>query len=188
MALTEKLKAIADAIRGKTGKTDGLTLDQMATEIEGIQSGGEGETMRNMISKVLSLVPVFDDTWTTAKFTLTSNQTSDRFTIPNPLGAVPSMIYILKTDIDYSIRPQVIGGYNVGNTLADCDDNRTIALDVSNKAGNAPKEMINQIGATNWNFQNASSGAATAEVITPRAGGSAGLTMWLAGEYIVAVK
>lgn len=40
MALTEKLKAIADAIRGKTGKTDGLTLDQMPTEIEGIQSGG----------------------------------------------------------------------------------------------------------------------------------------------------
>ena len=40
MALTEKLKVIADAIRGKTGKTDGLTLDQMPTEIEGIQSGG----------------------------------------------------------------------------------------------------------------------------------------------------
>ena len=44
MALTEKLKAIADAIRGKTGKTDGLTLDQMPTEIEGIQSGGGGGT------------------------------------------------------------------------------------------------------------------------------------------------
>ena len=45
MALTEKLTAIADAIRGKTGKTDGLTLDQMATEIEGI-SGGE-EVLRD---------------------------------------------------------------------------------------------------------------------------------------------
>lgn len=43
MALTDKLKAIADAIRGKTGKTDGLTLDQMPTEIEGIQSGGGEE-------------------------------------------------------------------------------------------------------------------------------------------------
>ena len=43
MALTDKLKAIADAIRGKTGKTDGLTLDQMPTEIEGIHSGGGGE-------------------------------------------------------------------------------------------------------------------------------------------------
>ena len=42
MALSDKLTAIADAIRGKTGKTDGLTLDQMATEIAGIQAGGSG--------------------------------------------------------------------------------------------------------------------------------------------------
>ena len=40
MALTDKLKAIADAIRGKTGKTDEMTLDQMAVEIAGIQAGG----------------------------------------------------------------------------------------------------------------------------------------------------
>jgi hypothetical protein len=39
MALTDKLVSIADAIRGKTGKTDALTLDQMATEIAGIQTG-----------------------------------------------------------------------------------------------------------------------------------------------------
>ncbi len=38
MALTDKLTAIADAIRGKTGGTDELTLDQMATEIAGIES------------------------------------------------------------------------------------------------------------------------------------------------------
>lgn len=39
MALTDKLTAIADAIRGKTGKTAGLTLEQMPIEIEGIQTG-----------------------------------------------------------------------------------------------------------------------------------------------------
>lgn len=44
MALTDKLTAIADAIRGKTGKADGLTLEQMATEIAGIQAGGGGKT------------------------------------------------------------------------------------------------------------------------------------------------
>ena len=36
MALTDKLVAIANAIRGKTGKEDSLTLEQMATEIDGI--------------------------------------------------------------------------------------------------------------------------------------------------------
>lgn len=40
MALTDKLTAIANAIRGKTGKADSLTLDQMPGEIEGIQTGG----------------------------------------------------------------------------------------------------------------------------------------------------
>ncbi len=42
MALTNKLRAIGNAIRAKTGKTDELTLDQMVTEIAGI-AGIEGE-------------------------------------------------------------------------------------------------------------------------------------------------
>ena len=36
MALSDKLTTVADAIRSKTGKTAPLTLDQMATEINGI--------------------------------------------------------------------------------------------------------------------------------------------------------
>lgn len=43
MALTDKLTAIANAIRGKTGKADALTLDQMATEIEAIEAGTKVE-------------------------------------------------------------------------------------------------------------------------------------------------
>ena len=35
-----RLTAIANAIRGKTGKADPLTLEQMVTEIEGIEAGG----------------------------------------------------------------------------------------------------------------------------------------------------
>lgn len=42
MALTDKLSAIADAIRGKTGGTEELTLDQMVDAIAGIESGGGG--------------------------------------------------------------------------------------------------------------------------------------------------
>lgn len=44
MALTDKLTAIADAIRGKTGKSDSMTLDQMPTEIAGIVTGGGGSS------------------------------------------------------------------------------------------------------------------------------------------------
>ena len=42
MALTDKLTAVADAIRGKTGKAEPMTLDQMAVEISGITGGGGG--------------------------------------------------------------------------------------------------------------------------------------------------
>lgn len=41
MALTDKLSAIGDAIRAKTGNTDLLTLDQMPAEIASIQGGGD---------------------------------------------------------------------------------------------------------------------------------------------------
>jgi hypothetical protein len=40
MALINKLTAIADAIREKTGKTGEMTLDQMPLEIAGIVAGG----------------------------------------------------------------------------------------------------------------------------------------------------
>lgn len=40
MALTNKLTAIGDAIRGKTGGTELLTLDGMVTAINGISTGG----------------------------------------------------------------------------------------------------------------------------------------------------
>lgn len=42
MALIDKLTAIADAIRDKTGGTEALTLEQMPTEIAGIEVGGGG--------------------------------------------------------------------------------------------------------------------------------------------------
>ena len=41
MALINKLTAIADAIRSKTGTTEPMTLDEMAVAIEGISAGGD---------------------------------------------------------------------------------------------------------------------------------------------------
>lgn len=41
MALTDKIKAIADAIRTKTGTTDVMTLDEMPAKISGISSAAK---------------------------------------------------------------------------------------------------------------------------------------------------
>ena len=43
MALTDKLSAIGDAIRAKTGGTELLTLDAMPNEIASIETGGGGD-------------------------------------------------------------------------------------------------------------------------------------------------
>lgn len=43
MALTDKLTAVADAIRAKTGGAARLTLDQMVAEIAGISGGAEAQ-------------------------------------------------------------------------------------------------------------------------------------------------
>lgn len=72
MALINKLQAVGDAIRNKTGKTEQLSLDQMVNEIEGIQAGPavvpgmdisklslaiEASTARNGIEQYTSMLP-----------------------------------------------------------------------------------------------------------------------------------
>lgn len=56
MALTNKLTAIADVIREKTGGTEPLTLDQMAVEIAGIQVGGGsgGDNIAEILSRKIT--------------------------------------------------------------------------------------------------------------------------------------
>ena len=68
----ERLTSIANAIRGKTGKEDSLTLEQMVTEIEGIEAGGGKpvfesfltDRIENNIVSVCEFVPggILEDT------------------------------------------------------------------------------------------------------------------------------
>lgn len=50
MALTNKLTAIANAIREKTGSTDEMSLDRMVTEISGITSGSSDSVMKGYLT------------------------------------------------------------------------------------------------------------------------------------------
>ena len=59
MALTDKLSAIGNAIRAKTGGTDMLTLDQMPTAIAGIQTGSgfwDEDTARQIIEGTITSI------------------------------------------------------------------------------------------------------------------------------------
>lgn len=50
MALTDKLTAIANAIRAKTGKSATMTLDEMPTEIASISGGGSATLITKTIT------------------------------------------------------------------------------------------------------------------------------------------
>ena len=54
MALTDKLTAIANAIRAKTGGSDLLTLDEIPQEIASIETGGGGGTSEEIDDIVLT--------------------------------------------------------------------------------------------------------------------------------------
>ena len=49
MALTDKLTAIANATRAKTGTTNQMTLDEIATAINGISSGGGNIEVKSFV-------------------------------------------------------------------------------------------------------------------------------------------
>lgn len=53
MALTDKLTAIANAIRSKTGGSDLLTLDEMPQEIQSIQTGGGGTSDTSLSDSII---------------------------------------------------------------------------------------------------------------------------------------
>ncbi|MCM1237228.1 MAG: hypothetical protein NC489_44740 [Ruminococcus flavefaciens] len=65
MALTDKLTAIANAIRNKTGITKGLTLNEMAVAINNIDSSGgssgvEGFGIKCIYSNIDTFLNTYD--------------------------------------------------------------------------------------------------------------------------------
>ena len=56
MSVNSKMKAIADAIRAKTGGTAALTLDGMAEAVAGIEAGGGDDLAKAIVEKTVTEV------------------------------------------------------------------------------------------------------------------------------------
>lgn len=106
MALTDKLTAIADAIRAKTGGTAALTLDQMPTEIAGIKVGGGGDGSPRVVENVVnidSLVSVNGETITGMQLDYiqsTGTQYFDTGIVPDASTEI-EMKYSVQSILDY---------------------------------------------------------------------------------------
>ena len=101
-ALDAALVGIADAIRGKTGGTGKLTLDQMAAAITGIVAGGGGDGLAYDMGEFAL------DAGTKTVATVDG--------IPHALGAVPEFVLVWTDDfadlsVDNVASQQVNAGY-----------------------------------------------------------------------------
>lgn len=121
MALINKLTAIADAIREKTGTTDEMTLDAMASAITGITTGSGGGG--NNISCLDIKMPDTTKNLTHYYTIDTTNATELRFKYKraNPTGQTTSYAnkWTLRVDFGYA------AGANSSNNLT------TLAVDSS---------------------------------------------------------
>lgn len=81
MALTDKLSAIGDAIRSKTGKEELLTLDEMPNEIEGIS----GE---NQIDNIIKgeLIDIYSESETCSAYAFYNSHHVKSIDMPNVIN------------------------------------------------------------------------------------------------------
>lgn len=80
----EKLTALADAIREKTGETEMLSLDAMTSLVKAFEGGGGGSSLPSG--------------WATGTFNTTSATMKGDFEIEHGLNAVPHIVLIFKED------------------------------------------------------------------------------------------
>ena len=99
MALTDKLKAIANAIRGKTGETAEMTLDEMATAIEGISAGAETKmatvTLTNTAQAMTGITissSLICKYWDGSAWASKSFSKSSPFVLEVPVGTILSVV------------------------------------------------------------------------------------------------
>lgn len=87
MSVKEKMTAIADAIREKTGGTEALTLDAMTAEIAGIETGGD-YTDEQMIALL--------------------NHTISEFTFPEGITNIGSYAFYLCSNLTMTGIPETV--------------------------------------------------------------------------------
>lgn len=106
MALTDKLTAIGDAIRAKTGETALLKLDDMPTAIAGIQTGGSGDDL----------------------FVGYLNNTLTEFRVPDGVSSLPNEFYkdtkvLTKVDLN-EVTTLNAGNFQNCSALTECDTSK----------------------------------------------------------------
>lgn len=118
----ETLTGIANAIRGKTGSDDLLTVSAMASAIDGLNAGGQSDaTLASFISGDQIDTIVCDDT-VIRKYAFAGSNVR-RLLLPN--GPKLSLYSIIYCNVEY-LSPVLVPG--VGEVISHCDNLKKITF------------------------------------------------------------
>ena len=124
MALTDKLTAIADAIRSKTGSTNTMTLDEMATAILNISVGSPEKTTITLDDGTELPKPTLKDGCNYAMIFKNSNyysmlETSNRFANVNSWISIANSSYTIGTSSAVCYISKLPVNFNEFNSWSD---------------------------------------------------------------------
>ena len=134
MSVNEKMTAIADAIRAKTGGTGPLTLDGMAEAISSIQTGNSGGGIQ----------------FSTGTFTPSEDSTS--CTISHGLGVRPDIVVYWAEEATKIAMTMIFGANAIEGVMDVSGSNGPVP------AASAAQYTTNEIGAYFWGPKTTSSG------------------------------
>ena len=118
MALTDKLTAIANAIRSKTGKEDKLTLEQMATEIDGLEIGNT-ETEDGLVARTVT--DYINNRVTTVGTHIFMGSTALKTArFPNATNLIGTNHFYGCHNLEEVYFPKLVGGFGDSNSLYGC--------------------------------------------------------------------
>lgn len=167
MALTDKLTAIGNAIRAKTGKSGTLTLTQMVTEINSIAAGFESEVTFSGVNSTAQAYLTASANYSASDYTVTVasdySSTTTRHDLPDaqsvslPSGA--AYIYLCDSVTGKSIKKSVSGAsYSLKNLIP----NHSYYLFITDSSNNLLKACkYKATGALRMIDANASGGLGT---------------------------
>ena len=124
MALTDKLTAIADAIRSKTGGTNTMTLDEMVTAITNITVGGGSSNTITLEDGTELPKPTLKDGCNYAMIFKNSNyysmlETSNRFANVNSWISIANSSYTIGTSSAVCYLSQLPVNFNEFNSWSE---------------------------------------------------------------------
>ena len=124
MALTDKLTAIADAIRSKTGTTEPMTLDEMATAILNITTGSVSSDTITLDDGTELPKPALKDGCNYAIIFKNSNyysmlETSNRFANVNSWISIANSSYTIGTSSAVCYLSQLPVNFNEFNSWSE---------------------------------------------------------------------